>query len=551
MNRIAARTHAWARPARAARLACLSIAAASALVAFSGCATADMKAGVLQTAQETRKGPAAAPERTITSFSEALRCMDNLFIQYGIRDVSVLAEELEDKTKRVSAGTKEMLISATSSMTRRSRAIRLVTYGPGSNGLADWIDRSRNRLSPYADVPLFAIRGSVSQFDQNLAVREGDAGIAVGNLSAGGAVRASASRLAVDMNMIYGSNFSIVSGVTSHNSILLLNQGKGVDSDATIRKFGINFNLTMSSTDGQAQGLRTLVDLAAIELYGRLSRTPYWSCIGSPPEEPEVAKEIDDWYYSMQANGELIPYVQHQLRVRGWYGGPVNAQRSPALDDSVAQYRAALGGASGNGAIDIDFFRRYLSSDHAQVLAKQPPPAQVPGAQASPEPAVAAAPPAAAPTASAPPAAAAPADKGLQLKIESSSGEQVFSPGKPVQLKVMANQPAYLTCFIRDEARQIQRIFPNRFQRDSLIPQGQTLALPGAMRFEIIASPRGSNEAVVCYATERDVLAQLPRQMSGADFENLPVGSMDEIRNALRSLTHDRLAEGVFHVRTR
>jgi hypothetical protein len=103
---------------------------------------------------------------------------------------------------------------------------------------------------------------------------------------------------------------------------------------------------------------------------------------------------------------------------------------------------------------------------------------------------------------------------------------------------------------MRDDNRQFQRIFPNRFNRDTLMRAGEVLQLPGPMRFQIIASPRGIPETVSCFATNRDVLAQLPRNITGADFENLPVASFDDIRNAFREVTKDQFSEGVFHVRT-
>lgn len=526
---------------RAVAAACLAAALSAGL---GGCASADLKAGVRATAEEARKGPATSPTRTLTNFSEPLRCMDHLFIQYGIRDVSVLVDDLDDKTKRVAAGTKDMLISATSSMTQRSRAIRLVAFGNGASTLDDWIVRGPNRLGPFAETPLFAVRGSVSQFDQNLASREADAGVALGrSLSAGAARRVSVSRMAIDLNLIYGSNFAIVPGVTSQNSLLLYNEGTGVDADATIRKFGINFNLTIAQAEGQAQGLRNLMDLAAIELFGRLSRTPYWTCLGSGPDAPEVAQEIEDWFHAMEATGDLVPYVQYQLRNRGYFGGAVDGQSAPALAEAVALYRAAMGGEPGRGTIDLDFFRRYLSSDHRQVVARHPPPARVPGADtaAAPRPAPAAA--AAAPV--------PPAGDRLQVLVDSADGQRTYRRGQPVQLAVTTSRQAHLACFMRDEGRQVQRIFPNRFQPDSLVRAGAPLRLPGSMRFEIVASPRGMHETVVCYATDRDVLALLPRHLSGADFENLPTGSLEAIREALRTATQDQFAEGVFHVRTR
>ncbi len=548
------------RSSRALRMAGWVAALAAGL---AGCATTDMKAEVSETARAVRTAPASPPERTLTNFSDAMRCMDSLFITYGIRDVSVLVEDVDDKTKKVAAGTKDMLISATSSMTRRSRAIRLVTFGQDSRSLDEWIRRSQS-LSPFAELPLFAIRGSVSQFDQNLAAKEGDAGIALSDrLSVGAARRASVSQLGIDLNMVYGANFSIVPGVTSHNSILLYSEGQGIDGDATIRKFGINFNMTITKTEGQAQGLRNLVDLAVIELYGRLSRTPYWTCIGSTADSPEVTKELEDWYYAMQAHGDLIPYVQHQLRGRGYYAGALDGQPSPALAESVALYRAAMGGEAGRGAIDFDFFKRYLSADHAQVLARNPAPANPPGSAALQPPPASGPAPSPAPTPAPTPAPApapTPAPGGavvtepaarLRVSVMSATGDQVFLRGQPIQLAVVVNRQAHLHCFLRDDRQQYQRIFPNRFQRDTLLRAGEALQLPGQMRFQILASPRGITEAVICYATERETIGRLPRRISGGDFENLPVTSFDEIKDAFREATKDQFTEGVFLIRTR
>lgn len=531
-------------PARALHWARSIALAGLAVAGISGCAHYDMKAEVNEGARAMSVAPMAAPARNITNFSDALRCMDDLFITYGIRDVSVLVEDLDDKTKKVTAGTKDMLISATSSMTRRSSAIRLNTFGRDSLGLTEWILRG-GRAATFDDLPQFVIRGSVSQFDQNLISGERSGGIAFNNLlSAGVADRLSSSRMAIDLNVIHGSNFAIVPGVTSQNSIEIRNEGRGADADATIRKLGINFNMTIAKSEGQAQGLRNLVDLAAIELFGRLSRTPYWSCIGSSMQAPAVAKEVEDWYYAMERNGNLVPYVQYQMRIRGYYAGAIDGQMTPALGESVALYRAAMGGAPGQPAIDADFFKRYLAADHAHVLEQNPPPAQPPGTAA---------------TRSQPAPNAKPAETvngqaaagRLQLSMQSAGGERTFVRGQPIQLNISANRQAHVYCYMRDESQHLQRIFPNRFSRDSLLRAGDALQLPGQMRFQIVASPRGLTEAVICYATERDVLSQVPSHISGADFENLAVTSFDDIKAAFRNVTGNEFAEGVFHVRTR
>src|SRR5262245_55598041 len=73
-------------------------------------------------------GPAPA-----SAFGPALRCMDAMLLEHGVRDLSVIVEDLADPAQqKAQAGTKELLVNAVSDMTQRSRAIRLVA----SN--ADW-----------------------------------------------------------------------------------------------------------------------------------------------------------------------------------------------------------------------------------------------------------------------------------------------------------------------------------------------------------------------------------------------------------------------------
>ncbi len=71
--------------------------------------------------------------------------MDYLFIDYGVRDLSMLVEELVDQTKKVNAGTRDMLITAVSDMTRRSRAIRVNAFGKDATNVISFLARRSAR----------------------------------------------------------------------------------------------------------------------------------------------------------------------------------------------------------------------------------------------------------------------------------------------------------------------------------------------------------------------------------------------------------------------
>jgi hypothetical protein len=103
--------------------------------------------------------------------------------------------------------------------------------------------------------------------------------------------------------------------------------------------------MTLSKSEGQAQALRGLVELAVIELVGKLTQTPYWSCIGGDPNANEEIRRrwpTGSTRWRPRAS-RIIAYFQNQLRRRGFYDGPVDGEFNPAIDEAVANYRAALG----------------------------------------------------------------------------------------------------------------------------------------------------------------------------------------------------------------
>lgn len=535
-----------------------ALVAATSIV-LAACSAFDVKRDAKTQAESRPAGPEATPTRSITNFSSALRCMDSHLITWGIRDLPIMVEDLNDQTKKVNAGTKDMLISAISDMTRRSNAIKLITYGRDTGNLIALIESVKGR-NAFEQIPPYGIRGSVSQLDDGVVRKNADAGVAVDPyFSLGAARNASASVLGIDLTVVSARDLAVVPGVTSRNSVVIYRESNGLDSDATIRKFGVNFSMNLSRSEGQAQALRNLVELAAVELIGKLAMLPYWRCLGAATADETIQAEMDDWLQSLALKpAELVRYFQYQLKNRGYYGGAIDGQPTPEFVQAVAGYRAALG-LPAAGEIDAAFFRAYLDADHAAVLKRAPPPvaaapeaapaaAEAKAAAVTPVPApMAVARVESEPIAKAPPPA--PVPEGLRVVVGSPGNPQSFRRNQAVQLAVLTNQEAHVYCYLRDENRNIQRIFPNRYMNQSLVRPSHPLMLPGDGRFELRASPRGVTEAVVCYATPRDVMTQLPRRVVGRDFENLPVGTLEEVKNAIRAVTQDQFSEGVFHVR--
>src|SRR3569833_2503335 len=104
-----------------------------------GCSSTGVKQPVIDSATRLKQGPQEKPFRSITSFSSALRCMDDLMISNGVRDVSVLVEDLIDQTKKVNTKTKNKQNTTMSDMTNRSRAIRLIAFNQDTNKLIGFL----------------------------------------------------------------------------------------------------------------------------------------------------------------------------------------------------------------------------------------------------------------------------------------------------------------------------------------------------------------------------------------------------------------------------
>jgi hypothetical protein len=447
-----------------------------------------------------------------------------------------------------------MLISSVSDMSRRSRAVRLVAFGKDTANVISYL-ASAQSAAAYQAIPLYDIKGSVSQFDENLVKNQKDLGIGFAPfINIGAAKDAGSSMLALDLSVLTTSDMAVLAGVTSRNSVMILKQGSGIDGDAAYHKFGINYSMNLAKAEGQTQALRGLVELAAVELIGKLTKTPYWSCLGvtDPKKNDETRLEMFDWYHAMASTRiELIAYFQNQLRRRAFYDGPIDGEFNPAIDEAIANYRAALG-LSREAVLNEEFFYAFLAADHTKIKRPDQParyvaPTSVAGAPASI--------PVAASAASAKPAAAAAAAASpaapLKLSVTAPRQQTRFARGESISLSLAPSQDAHVYCYLQDEESKVIRFFPNRFARDSRIAADQPLTLPGAMRFQLTMNTKGVPETISCFATQRDVMASLPQALVGTDFEPLPGATLELIRGAFLKASGGTLAQENFRVQAK
>jgi curli biogenesis system outer membrane secretion channel CsgG len=490
----------------------IRLIAASVAIALTACTTAP-KPPALQL-QPTVSGPKAIPQRNLTHFADGLRCMDDMLYRFGVRDVSVMIEDMQDQSRRLGAGTRDMMVSAFADMTRKSRGVRLVTFGQDNQNIVQLLSLAQ-RINEFKVVPQYDIRGSITQFDEDVDRRQAGLGASLISAFTGPlfGVRFNRSEqssvVGFDASVVSTADLSLMPGASSKNTVVVSrDETSAGDGLAQIRNSSLSFNFVVSRNEGVAQSLRNMVELATIELTGKLLRLPYWSCLNLDVDQPEIRREMEDWYLSMQGSTETTRFFQEQLRFRKFYDGPADGKPNAAYSAALAAYREAVNTKT-DGEPDFEVWRAFL-------LREIPAPPKQPFAAAKP----------------------------AEIKLSVEVSKTRYRRGDPVELSVSTTQAAYVYCYVQSPTTgKMQRIFPNRFAREPRIEANTPLLLPGAQGFKVAAGGDGvTQQTLGCLATEREVYNDLPPPLRWGDFEDIKLGTFEEIRDAFLQVAKSPVA---------
>ncbi|MBX3717285.1 MAG: DUF4384 domain-containing protein [Burkholderiales bacterium] len=141
--------------------------------------------------------------------------------------------------------------------------------------------------------------------------------------------------------------------------------------------------------------------------------------------------------------------------------------------------------------------------------------------------------------------------EALALALYGNSPDWRFRRGEEIRLTASVNRAAHLACWSQDETGAVTRFFPNRFARSSALQPGAALQIPGAMPFKLVANRQGLKERILCAASPRDLLGDLPARVVGNDFDRLPVQSLDEVAAAFASVPNAAVATRMVDVLVR
>ena len=134
--------------------------------------------------------------------------------------------------------------------------------------------------------------------------------------------------------------------------------------------------------------------------------------------------------------------------------------------------------------------------------------------------------------------ATTPASPPRVVLASSRGAHPIYRVGESMTLRIQPTQDAYVYCYYQDEAGEISRIYPNRFQPNAFVPGHSRVEVPPAGRgsFSIRFEQPGVPEQVACLAADREVGLLLPLELRRHDLKPLPVRGLDEVAQRFRSV---------------
>ncbi|MEG2046399.1 MAG: DUF4384 domain-containing protein [Comamonas sp.] len=469
--------------------------------------------------------PVVRPTRSISSFSDSLMCMDHLFRETGMSTVLITSKSIPDYSGKIAVATKEMIVTALSQMSRVSNAFRFVDYEVNiaqqdtvQNLTTLLLNNNQIRLQR----PALYVSGAVAFVDQQVSTNNIDMGTSASRLETGYSQSRRSSVIGLELHLGDFRSRTIIPGLDSANEIVIGSGGQGLDLSGRIGNYGVQFNVGRDYTQGSGPAIRTLVELAMIELLGKWARVPYWQCLTLEQTHPEFMRQMREWYEdaSPSARGQL---VRRSLLRRGYLPSenPDDATLRTALARFQTDERMIV-----TGVVDFPTYERSLRNfvsltpdGHLQRIGWE----NAPNNSAS---------------------AVAATDKQGQppevdLQVENIMlGRSGFEQGEQIFLSATVSRAAYLSCYMRNARNEVIRILPNATNKSGWVPGNQAVRIPDWMSptpgFVMDAGLPGQ-ESVGCFASDKDVSTQLPASLQKPAFQPLQgITNMEQIATQMR-----------------
>ena len=505
---------------------------ASAASALVGCAVNPRDHAKEFEQAPTLNMPSTVPTRSISSFSDALSCMDKMLRDYRVNPVLITSKNLPDATGKLSIATKEMLITSLSMMSRTSGAFRFVDFeidGLRQDTVQNLTTLLLNNGQMKIQRPQMYVSGALSYMDQNVTVNRMGGGISARNWDLGATRDLMSTTIGLELHLGDFNTRTLMPGVDSSNTIVVANVAVGVDAGGRIQKTGIQFNCGREVSQGTGPAVRTLVDLGLIELVGKWARVPYWQCLALDQTHPEYQSQMRAWWDAMNGD-DRTRLFQNALRSSGYYRGVVDAKPSTQLREAVMRFQADQN-VTVTGNLGFETYERLAKSyvhfdgagnfirvgwgpadqrvGYAKGGAAHPPLTQQVIDSFKPR--------------DNKPAIEEPNAREPKLSVTLSNREGQYNVGQNMSYSMFLDRQAFVYCYYQDVRGQVTQVYPNPLQRAQPMRGNAATQVPdtsNAQSFAIEFDTPGQEE-LACFATDQEIITKLPPTMRGPALQPL------------------------------
>ena len=496
---------------------------------LGGCATpADPRKDTnFQSYASTMDRPLIRPVRSVSNFSPSLMCMDQLFRQAQLPTTLISSKLIPDASTRVPVAAKDMIITALSQMSRLSNAFRYVDYEVDiarQDTVQNLTTILLNNNQIQLQRPALYFSGAIAFVDQNVINNRFEVGTGASRLDTGLSTNRNATIIGLELHLGDFRSRTLIPGMDSANEVVIANGGQGLDLAGRIGSYGVQFNVGRDYTQGTGAAVRTLVELATIELVGKWARVPYWQCLTLEQTHPDFQRQLRDWF---DEGSPLVhnKLVQRSLISQGYLGpdGANLAPNDPRFVTALGRFQADTSMVV-SGVVDFPTYERalrnFVTLDPGGNLVQigwsptntTPPPltlASMPVQQ----------------------------DRKIDLQLENVLvSRSAFEVGEQVFLSATVSRASYFYCFLQEASGSVMRLLPNTTNPIALISANQALRIPDWMSPTpgfIMDSTSPGTERVACFATGRDATASMPQLLQQTALAPLPgVRGLDVIRAA-------------------
>jgi hypothetical protein len=466
--------------------------------------------------------PTVRPVRSMSSFSDSLQCMDSLLRDAQIPTTLITSKQIPDFSTRAPVAAKEMVITALLQMSRLSNAFRYVDYEVDlvrQDTVQNLTNILLNNNQIQLQRPSLYLSGAVSFVDQNVLNNRMEIGTSGSRLETGYSQNRNATVIGLELHLGDFRTRTLIPGMDSANEVVIGNGGQGLDLAGRISEYGWQFNVGKDYAQGSGAAIRTLVELAVIELTGKWARVPYWQCLTMEQTHPNFQRQLRDWYDEGTSSVHQS-LVKRSLIAKGY-------MMDEAMPDSnnSQTFRTALGrfqsdnGMVVTGVVDFSTYERalrdFVSLDMSGNLmrygwsTKDASPLDM---KNSPQIA----------TNSGRAYGMNQGPRAINLQIENvMMGRSQFEVGEQVFLSATVSRASHLACYLSNATGGVIRLIPNPMSNRSQVTANQAIRLPDWMSPNpgyMIETTAPGTEGVLCVATDDDVVQRLPEALQTEAF---------------------------------